>query len=151
VTDERRCLILANQTLCGSQLMDAVRPRIAREEHEFLVVVPATPLTEQRAAPGKDAEDAVLSASQRAFALAQQRLDRALAEIRELGAEASGEVGDPDPLVAATVALHHFPADSVIVSTLPLGLSRWLRRDLPARVERATHLPVEHVVEPDRT
>ncbi|MGY1622082.1 hypothetical protein ACI789_07810 [Geodermatophilus sp. SYSU D00965] len=51
--------------------------------------------------------------------------------------------------MAATAALARFPADAVIVSTLPLGLSRWLRRDLPGRLERAARLPVEHVVEAD--
>jgi len=31
------------------------------------------------------------------------------------------------------------------VSTLPGGISKWLKLDLPHRVERATGLPVTHV------
>jgi hypothetical protein len=36
--------------------------------------------------------------------------------------------------------------DEVIVSTLPLGLSKWLRIDVPTRLQKATKLPVHHVV-----
>ena len=141
----RRCLIVANQTLGGAQLLEAVQERIATESHQFYVVVPATPLKDQESVPGRVADPGP-SPQDRAYALARQRLDRAIEEIRELGAGADGEVGDADPFEAARLAAGRFPADEVIVSTLPLGLSRWLRGNLPARIERALDLPVVRIV-----
>ena len=82
----------------------------------------------------------------RAYALARQRLDRALDHLRLLGATVDGEVGDPNPLEAVRVALGHFAADEILVSTLPRGLSQWLRRDLPARLREGCGIPVTHVV-----
>jgi hypothetical protein len=142
----RSCLIVANQTLGGQHLIEAVEQRIAAEEHSFYVVVPTTPLHEP--ADGIIGLPGGPSAQERAYALARQRLDTALACIRELGAEADGEVGDPDVLAAVRIALGrcHIDAQEAIVSTLPRGVSRWWRGDLPARIKRATGLPVDHVV-----
>jgi hypothetical protein len=137
----RRCLVLANQTLGGLRLLEAVERRVAAGEHQFYVVVPATPIADQeRVAVGSGPP------ADHAHAVAAQRLARALDQLRDLGAPAEGEVGDPDPLEAARLALRRFDADEVVVSTLRLGLSRWLRADLPSRIERSLHLPVEHVV-----
>jgi len=137
----RRCLILANQTLGGPRLLETIQQRLASGEHEFYVVVPATPIADQeRVAVGRGAP------ADHAHAIAAQRLARALDQVRGLGTPAEGEVGDPDPLEAVRLALRRFDADEVVVSTLRLGLSRWLRADLPSRIERSFHLPVEHVV-----
>ena len=137
----RRCLVLANQTLGGPNLLAAVQQRLASGEHEFYVVVPATPIADQeRVLVGTGAP------ADHAHALAAQRLVRALDELRDLGAPAEGEVGDPDPLQAVRLALRRFGADEILVSTLRLGISRWLRADLPSRIERTCGLPVEHVV-----
>jgi hypothetical protein len=78
-------------------------------------------------------------------ALAQSRLDAALDRLRSAGVTAGGEIGDPDPFQAIehTLAANQF--DEIIVSTLPARLSRWLRQDLPSRVERRFHVPVTHV------
>lgn len=138
----RRCLILANQTLVGDRLARSVQERMAAEEHEFYVVVPATPIHEHVAGGGLPAGP---SPQEAGFALAQQRLDLALEQIHTLGAAAAGEVGDADPLQAARLALGRFPADEVVVQTMPLGLSKWLRGNLPAKVARAFALPVTHV------
>jgi hypothetical protein len=51
-------------------------------------------------------------------------------------------VGDPDPLVAVARALEHEPADEIIVSTLPSGISGWLLADLPSSLKRRFGLPV---------
>ncbi|MGY1750332.1 hypothetical protein [Modestobacter sp. SYSU DS0511] len=137
-----KTLVLANQTLGGEQLLAAVQERVAAGPHQFHVVVPATPVQDQAGPLG-----AGPPSDERAYALAAQRLDRALTEIRELGGEVDGEVGDPDAMEALRLALGRFPADEVIVSTLPLGISRWLRGNLPAKIEKACGLPVVHLVD----
>ncbi len=141
----RRCLIVANQTLTADTLSESVEQRIAAEPHEFYVVAPATPLRDEIDAPAAYAELGPPPAD-RAYALARQRLDRALEHLRSLGATVDGEVGDPDPLEAVRVALGHFGADEIVLSTLPRGLSQWLRRDLPARLRKSCGIPVTHLV-----
>lgn len=54
----------------------------------------------------------------------------------------SGVVGDPSPVLAVNDALIAAraagePYDEVIVSTLPLGVSRWLHQDVLRRIARA--------------
>lgn len=60
-------------------------------------------------------------------------------------------VGDPDPVLAVSDELAVRPdIDGIIVSTFPPGRSRWLRLDLPTKLEKSTQLPVIHViVEPE--
>lgn len=140
----RHCLIVANQTLSTDTLDDAVTQRIAAEPHEFHLVAPATPLHDQVDGPSAYGHLGP-SPADRAYALACQRLDHALEHLRGLGATVDGEVGDADALEAVRAALGHVRADEIIVSTLPGGLSQWLRRDLPARLRRATGLPVTHL------
>lgn len=89
------------------------------------------------------------SARDRAYALAQQRLNTAVDHLHGLGAVVEGEVGDPDPVQAARDTLGRFAADEIIISTLPPALSRWLRRDVPARLRKALKIPVTHLTTPD--
>ncbi len=151
----RRYLIVANQTLGGQELLDLVTERNARGPAEFHVVVPATPTVDDILAAGA-MYGGVLSAEGLAMPLdtgdestsyerAQRRLERALARLEATGATATGEVGDPDPLVAVEVVLSQREVDEVIVSTLPPGISRWLKMDLVNRVERRVDVPVVHV------
>lgn len=137
----RRCLIVANQTLHTDTLSRAVQERMTVGPHEFHLVAPATPAADEVDGPGAYAGLGP-SAGDRAYALARQRLDRALDHLRALGATADGEVGDPDALQAVRATLRHFPADEIVVSTLPRGLSQWLRRDLPARLRKGCGIPV---------
>jgi hypothetical protein len=97
--------------------------------------------------PDQAAEGTVAAPSSvdRAYAVARQRLDAALACLRGLGATADGDVGDPDVMVAVRLALGRFEADEVIVSTLSRGLSTWLHLDVPARIHRSSKLPVTHL------
>jgi len=138
-------LVVANQTLGGEALKDAIAERVALGPSRFYVLVPATPARDlyqnvMNALEGEPPDQAAATAD------AQQRLEATLESIRASGAAADGEIGDPDPLAAIEAVLerHHF--DEIIVSTLPRAVSRWLKLDLPARVGHAFDLPVTHVV-----
>lgn len=129
-----RYLVVANQTLGGTHLTEKVREALAAGECRFHIVVPATP-----------PQDHATWTEGEATALAQERLDRALSRFREIAAEVDGEVGDPKPLQAIRDVLQGQEFDEIILSTLPSGPSRWLKQDLPHRVEKAFGLPVTHV------
>ena len=135
-----RYLIIANQTLGGAELGDAVRERIAAGPCEFWVVVPATPVTHLEPAylamPVMGGLPAVTGTPEEAEAVARTRLELALKQLRALGATVDGEVGEPDPLRAAKAATSGHEFSEIIVSTLPTRLSRWLHQDLPHRLER---------------
>jgi hypothetical protein len=131
----RSYLVVANQTLGGEHLIERVRQCLAHGPCRYHIVVPATPQGE------------LLTWTEgKSTAIAQDRLDRALAQFRELGAEADGEVGDKNPILAIEDALRHGAFDEIILSTLPPGLSRWLKLDLPSRVGARFNLPVTHLV-----
>ncbi|MGH2723242.1 MAG: hypothetical protein ACRDI0_03080 [Actinomycetota bacterium] len=131
----RRYLVVANQTLGGEHLIEKVREILASGPCSFHVVVPAT----------SPADHAVWTEGE-ANALAQKRLELTLARFRELGAEADGEVGDENPMDAVRDCQAIQRYDEIILSTLPAGISRWLKQDLPHRMERACGVPVTHVI-----
>ena len=138
-----RYLVVANQTLGAEHLAAKVRECMAAGECSFHVVVPATHAREQL----NWTEGA-------AQVIAQRRLEAALARFAELGTDADGEVGDPSPMLAIRDSLREIPYDGIILSTLPPGPSRWLKQDLPHRVERTFGVNVMHVagkLEPVRT
>jgi len=131
----RRYLVVANQTLGGLSLRDKITASVAEGPSAFHVVVPATKPSDQMVWTEGEAHE-----------IARSRLEAELKWVRSLGAEATGEVGDSRPVLAIEDALIADRFDEIILSTLPLGMSRWLRQDLPARVRRHTGLPVTHVV-----
>jgi hypothetical protein len=129
-------LVLANETIGGAKLLDAVRERASREEGvHFHVVVPQT-----RPRFGNVIYDDVVRDS------AQVRVDLALEFMHNENISGAGEVGDGDPMNAVKDAVAAHGIDEIIVSTLPAESSGWLRRDLPERLREETGLPVEHVV-----
>src|SRR3954452_18549157 len=128
-------LVLANETIGGQKLLDAVRERAAEGDARFHVVVPLI-----RPRHGNVIYDDVVRDS------AQVRVDLALAFMREEGIEGDGEVGDGDPFNAARDAIAEHRIDEIIVSTLPSTTSTWVRRDLIDALRAETGLPVEHVV-----
>jgi hypothetical protein len=115
-------LVIANQTIGGAPLVEAIRERAAATPADFTLVAPADQ-------PG-----------------VQERLDQALAGLKEAGVEATGHIGDPDPVTAALNAVHDEQVDEIVVSTFPEASSGWLRRDVVGRVESGAGLPVKHVV-----
>jgi hypothetical protein len=130
----RRFLIVANQTLAGGHLTAKVRELHERTPSSFYIVVPATPPHGHSWSEG-EARD-----------IARRRLETALALLHGIGVEAEGEVGDERPTYAIQDVLAHRVFDEIIVSTLPPGASRWLKHDLPHRIEVEFGLPVTHLV-----
>jgi hypothetical protein len=130
-----KVLVLANETIGGKPLLDAILERHEQGDAEFFIVVPRT-----RPRYGNVVYDEAVHSS------AQVRVDLALAFARHHDIAASGEVGDEDPFNAAMDAVHHHGVDEIIVSTHPSTSSGWLRRDLPERIREASNLPVKHVV-----
>jgi len=131
----RRYLVVANQTLGGEPLLRQIRACRTAGPSSFQVVVPATPVHEH----GTWTEG-------KARKVATERLERMLASLRREGVTASGEVGDANPILAIDDALRRHEIDEIIISTLPPGISRWLRQDLVHRATKRFTQPVTHVV-----
>jgi hypothetical protein len=128
-------LVLANETIGGAGLLNAIRKRHEQGDARFYVVVP-----QSKPRHGNVIYDEAVRDS------AQVRVDLALAFMREEDIDGSGEVGDADPFNAAMDAIGAHGIDEIIISTLPAVTSGWLKRDLPERLELETGLPVEHIV-----
>src|SRR4051794_24546354 len=126
-------LVLANETIGGKPLLDAIAERHEEGDATFFIVVPRT-----RPKFGNVIYDEAVRSS------AQVRVDLALAFARQHRMQAQGEVGDDDPFNAAMDAISEFGIDEIIISTHPSTSSGWLRRDLPDRLHEATNLPIKH-------
>jgi hypothetical protein len=124
-------LIVANQTLASPTLAAAVADRVARGDASFHVVVPATPVSHRLTWDETETN-----------AAAEERLESVLTRLRDLGAEATGEVGASDPVEAACDAVRARPIDEVLLSTLPPGISRWIGLDVPSRLRESVSVPV---------
>jgi hypothetical protein len=134
--NERRILVIANETVGGEPLRETIRRRSEGARAEVLVVTPAlnTPL-KHWASDDDQARDA-----------AQERLDSSLARLREAGVEARGEIGDGEPLQAIEDALRTFGADEIIISTHPEGRSNWLEKGVVSGARERFAVPITHVV-----
>ena len=82
----------------------------------------------------------------RAAAVARARLGNTLDRMRREGLRVAGMIGDPDPYTATMNALQFFHVSRIVISTLPVTKSGWMRSDLIERVRRASNIEVEHVV-----
>jgi hypothetical protein len=129
----RRNLVIANETVAGAALHQAIRFRAQNVAGDVLVVVPAL---------GSRLGDRPADAR----AAAEDRLGRALTRLRAAGVRARGQLGDRDPLRAIGDALAGFAADEILLATHPAARSRWLAGDVLARARSRFGVPVFHVV-----
>jgi hypothetical protein len=130
-------LVVANETVAGRELTDAVK----RHDGDGLQVTVVCPVNAPR-------EGYVVYQDTRRAA-ARRRLDRTLADLREAGIAADGFVVDSDPADAVRDALVQLEpsVDEIVVSTHPEQKSGWLRRHVLERITKvAGDVPVEHVV-----
>jgi hypothetical protein len=132
---ERKILVVANETLTGDELLDAVRASVGSGD---AIVVVIAPVNEPR-------EGYVVYDNTRRAA-AGRRLDRTLARFREAGIAAAGHVVDNDPLTAVKDAIAIEEPDELIVSTHPEAKSGWRRRNLLDEIRKACgSIPLTHV------
>jgi GABA permease len=124
MTWQRSFLVVANVTAASDELIEALK---ARAPASFTLIIPATPF-----GGGREAAEA--------------KLTEALEQLRAAGVEADGSVGDADPCLAVTDVWDPKRYDEIIVSTLPMRFSQWLRAGLPERIGKLTDAPVTHVV-----
>jgi hypothetical protein len=111
-------LIVANRTAATPALLAEVRKRASEGSCRFALLVP-------RPFWDADTEESAIT-----LELAIPLLEEAA------GARVEGLVGAEDPFLAVSAALEAESYDEVIISTLPVRVSRWLHIDLPARVAR---------------
>lgn len=142
------CLIIANQTLGGDELAEAIAKRITTGNNHFHLLVPpkaSTPTTSSpiRATPQRSTSVGVADGHK----LAQQRLGYGIDWLTELGATVTGDIAnDPDTVAAVTDVIAARDIDEIIISTLPTRLSKWLRQDLPSKIERNVKVPVITII-----
>ena len=120
-----RVLIVAHKTAATPGLIEAVRARASRGNAAFTLLVPRATHGLHRVV---DPEDQVDDESRHV-------LDAALPVLTEAaGSHVEGLLGDPAPLTAIEDAINLQGFDEVIISTLPVRVSRWLKLDLPSKV-----------------
>jgi hypothetical protein len=137
-TAERHVLVIANETVGGRSLIQALQRRAEAGPIRVTVVCPVS----------HPREGYVIYEDTRRAA-AGRRLERTLAKLREAGISAHGLVVDSDPVDAVRDAFGQLepPPDEILVSTHPEAQSGWLRRDVVERIRGAAPgVPVEHVV-----
>src|ERR1700742_2221112 len=133
----RRILVVANQTAAGRELLEEITNRCRGNECEVMLVCPG--MVGSRAERWASDIDKGMDA-------ARERMGRSVAALRGVGVEVRAEVGDPDPNMAIEDALRVFPADEIVISTLPPERSRWLEHEVVERTRREVDLPMTHVV-----
>ncbi|MGH3133833.1 MAG: hypothetical protein ACRDNY_08880 [Gaiellaceae bacterium] len=134
--DERRVLVIANETVGGEELMSEIGELALAGRSRFYVVCPAL---NSRLKTWTSDEDP-------ARAAAQKRLDATVARLGSVGIEARGGVGDADPFVAVEDAVRLFRPTEIVVSTHPEGRSNWLERGVVSALRERYDVPVTHVV-----
>lgn len=131
-----RCfLVVAHKTVIDDHVLEMVEEVMSEEQVRFHLIVPVRHPTDRAWTEGE------------IDAVAARQLAAGIDRFRELGAIVTGEVGDANPVEAVEHYLRRGePADEIILSTLPIGRSNWLKLNVPSRMKRAVSIPVRHVV-----
>lgn len=135
MSERTNILVVANETVVGRELIEAVKRHSDKGDVSIHVLCPQN----QPKHGHVIYDESVRSA-------AENRLKMTIAQLKEVGIAADGEIADPDPYSAIMDALGEREFDEIIISTHPETRSGWLRQDLITRVQQATRRPVEHVV-----
>ena len=123
-----RYLVVAHQTAESPELRQAMTDLVASDpDADFVLLVPATPPASLLVWDEGEARD-----------IAARRAASVRVTLEAAGFKvADARIGDPNPLDAIRDQLReyrHYAA--IVVSTLPRGVSTWLRMDLISRLRR---------------
>ena len=139
-----KVLIVANQTIGSAELTRAVEERAASRAH-FHLLVPVPPTPPSAISVGLAAVESAATAFMvlpDLRALAEERLESGLEWLRGFESGATGEVGMVDTVAAVVGVVERDAIDEILVSTLPSRISKWLRQDLPHKIEKHVSVPV---------
>jgi hypothetical protein len=139
-----KVLIVASQTIGSAELTQAVKQRIV-DGARFHLLVPVPPTPPSAISVGLAAVESAATAFMvlpDLRALAEERLQAGLEWLRGLDADATGEVGLVDTVAAVVGVVERDQIDEIVVSTLPSRISKWLRQDLPHKIEKHVTVPV---------
>jgi flavin-binding protein dodecin len=148
----KRFLVVANQTLASPGLEQLVHEMVAKQPSHFHVVVPQVSSSTIHVDPAGLVDASVYPGSNDMYVVARREAENRLSTFRQLFEETheatlTGEVIVGDPLQAVHRVMARSEFDEIVVSTLPAGVSKWLRMDLPHRIERAVDVPVTSLVQ----
>jgi hypothetical protein len=135
MSEAKNILVVANETVVGSALIEEVE-RLAQDGPVSVHVI----------CPQNNPKHGYVIYDETVREAVENRLAMTMAQLEDVGVEATGEVMDPDPYAAIMDALGERDYDEIVISTHPETRSGWMRQNLITRVEQATQQPVHHVV-----
>src|SRR4051794_15272387 len=130
-----RYLVIANQTIESPLLLEALKDRMAAGPSAFHLLVP------------EDHLQGVVWDEVRSRVDAKHRLAEAIDYFASNGVEVTGEVDTTPVDGVSNILLREGPDhfQEILISTLPVHVSRWLKMDAPSRIQRMTRVPVVHI------
>jgi hypothetical protein len=132
-------LLVAHQTAHRHELFEAARELAAADpDARFTLLVPATP-----------ARDLLTWEEGQTRNVATRRAALAADALRARGINVVDQrIGDKDPVLAVgDEFLDGRRYEAIVLSTLPVGISRWIKMDVVSRLQRAhPRVRVVHVV-----
>jgi hypothetical protein len=131
-----RLLVVVAETVPSAALEAQVAQRFDHRRNAVHVVSPAISGSPVKRAFG-DVDDAIIAA--------KERLESSLRELRRVGIEASGSVGESDPVIAIEDALATFPADEILIVTHPEREATGPERDMFKRARQRFEPPITHL------
>lgn len=132
-----RALVVANERVEGSELRDSLLRHLGDEIGEVFVVAPALAGSGLKYVLG-DVDDAIPPA--------EERLRLTLDELHRAGIDASGEVGDSDPIQAISDEIVKFDPDQILIVGHRDEDGEFAERGLLEQAQRDLDLPVTEIV-----
>ncbi len=144
-TGSLKVLLVADEVFRGSDFLAELKKHISGRSAEVQVFVTAPALAESAFAHHAADFDGPIKE-------ANDRLEKVLAELKEAGLEAIGQVGDGDPKLAIGDGLRQFDADEIIVVMHKEDEQEYAEKDLWKEIEGEFDQPLValFVEKPDR-